>query len=90
MKLAGLINSDPVACADRDAHLQRRLPPCKTMGLVQSCSAIFRFGSIGSGVDLVYLESIDMRPDFPYPLGESLLAHEAVVMTSTIAAAAAK
>ena len=68
---------------------QRRLPRSKAMGLVQSCSAMFRLGSIGAGLD-VYMESVAMLPDFPYASGDSLLAHEAVMIVRTIAAPAAK
>ncbi len=34
-------------------HLQRRLPPSNTIGLVQSCSLILRLGSIGAGLEVI-------------------------------------
>jgi hypothetical protein len=57
--------------------------------LLQSCSATFRDGSSGAGLDLSSA-LVAARLDLSYPVDDSPLAHETVLPMSTIAAAVLK
>src|SRR6202171_4493280 len=69
------------------SYLQRRLPRFRSTGLLQSCSAILRSGSMGPGFNLTFSERILALSD---PAEGPLVVHETVLLTRTIATAILK